>query len=185
MGPHDGDDGATIALEEAILERLPAGVPLSLRPGALAAAAAVRRRYAGTFGPDRRWQPRRQSDVLRRVDVPVDVAVARLRQGLTVEVRAGLLRTFPSRGAVLDRVNHERRVPAALRVRWSWPELPMWLGVAEFSASTSVLRLCLRRHGRLRYPRRYYHAAHAALDAVAARVEDDPWDVPRRPVVTL
>ena len=71
---------------------------------------------------------------------------------------------------VYDAVDHEYRYAAKLHVPWSWPELPVWVGVAELSRSTSMLRLSLRSRRRLRYPSRYFHVAHSALGAMADRV---------------
>jgi hypothetical protein len=67
-----------------------------------------------------------------------------------------------------DAVNREYRRPTRLHLAWSWPELPMWLSVAELSATQCALRLSLRSRHRLRYPARYFHAAHSVLDKLAA-----------------
>lgn len=72
--------------------------------------------------------------------------------------------------AVYDAVDHEYRYAAELHVPWSWPALPVWIGVAEVSSSRSVLRLSLRSRRRLRYPARYFHVAHSVLGDVARRV---------------
>jgi hypothetical protein len=44
------------------------------------------------------------------------------------------------------------------------------LTVAEQSATKCVLRLSLRSRRRLRYPKRYFHAAHSALHDLEARL---------------
>jgi hypothetical protein len=66
-----------------------------------------------------------------------------------------------------DPFDHEYRVPSRLHLPWSWPDLPVWLGVGEVSTGRCALRLSLRSRKRFRYPMRYYHAAHAVLSALA------------------
>ena len=60
-------------------------------------------------------------------------------------------------------MNHEYRLRARLHVAWSWPDLPVRLAVGELGPDTSALRLSLRARRRLRYPARYFDAAHTAL----------------------
>jgi hypothetical protein len=68
----------------------------------------------------------------------------------------------------LDAYARQFREPVTLHIPWSWPPLPMWLAVTEHSATTATVSLELRSRRRVRYPYRYFSAAHAALDAMAA-----------------
>jgi hypothetical protein len=115
----------------------------------------TRHRYESTIGFARGFSPRVHPRVEHRVDMPVESVVAALGTG-----------TFR-----YDPVEHEYRTPLRMRVRWSWPRLPMWLSVAELSSSRSALRLTLRSTRRWRYPYRYFHVAHTWLSAIERRLQ--------------
>ncbi|MEY2422913.1 MAG: hypothetical protein QOI95_2980 [Acidimicrobiaceae bacterium] len=109
--------------------------------------ASLRHRYDVAIGAYRDFDPRLLSTVEHRVDLSADAVIAHLH----------LYR------ATFDPFEREHRVPFVLHLPWSWPALPMWLSVSETSPTMSALRLSLRSRRRLRYPKRYFHAAHAAL----------------------
>ena len=114
---------------------------------------AIRRwlhRYATKIGPDRGIDRRRNSAVVHRVDAPAEELVSAV---------AAELHSQPH----YDAVEHEFRFPTRLHVPWSWPELPVWIGIAPLTPSRSIVRLSLRSHRRLRYPARYFHVAHSWL----------------------
>ena len=120
-----------------------------------------RHRRATTVGLRRGFDIRRQSTCEHRLDLAAPAVAQALDAG------AGVRLISP---AVYDAVDHEYRYAAKLHVPWSWPELPVWIGIAELSQSTSMLRLSLRSHRRLRYPLRYFHVAHSALGAIAQQM---------------
>ena len=119
------------------------------------------RRRAATTGMRRGFDIRRQSMCEHRLDMAAPPVAQALDTAATVRVIAP---------AVYDAVDHEYRYAATLHVPWSWPALPVWIGVAELSRSTSMLRLSLRSRRRLRYPSRYFHVAHSALGAIEQRI---------------
>ena len=116
--------------------------------GLTRAAERVRHRYDTRIGAYLSYSPRRMSRVERRVD---DQAV---------DVRRSLGLRFE-----YDALAHEFRAPTHLRLRWSWPRLPVWLAVSEASTRGAVVALELRSHKRWRYPLRYYAVAHDFLRA--------------------
>ena len=105
--------------------------------------------------------PRRNSRVRQHVFLPFAQVQRRLPVEATV-VRAGsgrleLTTSFEpvAGGAVQAR--------ATLRLWGSWPTLPVWVTVEPWWRSRTVATLTLRSSRRLRYPRRYFGAAHAAM----------------------
>lgn len=135
------------------------------------AAARLRHHYAVVIAAHRGFDPRRQSVVERRVrGAAADVAAHLACEDGAFCFPGGGLDAPASTRMSYDPVEHEYRAPSGMHLRWAWPDLPVWLGVAELSATTCVLRLSLRSHRRLRYPARYFHTAHCALSAVEGRV---------------
>lgn len=131
----------------------------------------MRRDYARTIGTHHDFHPRMQSRVEHRIDRRAADALQSLCDGETLNVAVGPLRlTGDPSHAVYDQFEHEYRIPCRLHLPWSWPDLPMWLAVAEVSATVGAVRLSLRSHKRLRYPIRYFHAAHTVLRGVELRV---------------
>jgi hypothetical protein len=128
---------------------------IPFRPSGYEALARLRRRYEAAIGAYRDFHPRLQSTVEHRVAHPVDVVVEMLFL----------------HGATYDPLEHEYRVPVQLHLTWSWPDLPIWLTVGELSATKCALRLSLRSHRRIRYPKRYFTAAHAALRALESYLD--------------
>jgi len=113
--------------------------------------ARARRRYDATIGSYAGLHPRREPAVEQRLHRSADDVIAALRQcRFAREVDEGW--------------------DVQLRLPWSWPGLPMRLTIDESSSRTCALRLSLRSRRRLRYPARYYDAAHTALDLVKAAV---------------
>lgn len=135
-------------------------------------ALRARRRYNVAIGAHRGCDPRMRSSVEHRLARPAEEVLDALLGGddLRVEID-GLLLAADLREPRWDSFEHEHRLPAELYLAWSWPHLPMWLAVGELSRTTSALRLSLRSRRRLRYPARYFHAAHTALGGIGARVD--------------
>ena len=113
--------------------------------------------YAVTVGVDRGIDPRRQSVVEHRVEGAAPDVARRLAEATGAP-------------PMYDEVDHEFRFPTRMHVAWAWPDLPMWLAVAELSPTRCALRLSLRSRKRLRYPSRYFHVAHRTLADVERRV---------------
>jgi hypothetical protein len=129
---------------------------VDVRPPRSTSFERLRRRYDLTIGAYRDFEPRLHPTVERRVDLRADDVIEQLCP----------------RGAIYDALEHEYRVRFELHIPWSWPALPMWLTVSEASSTKCALRLSLRSRRRMRYPRRYFHAAHAALRDVESRISD-------------
>jgi hypothetical protein len=123
---------------------------ITFRPPGYELVDRLRHRYALTIGAYRDFDPRLHPTVEHRVVLRVDEVIDKLCL----------------RGAIYNLLEHEYRVPYELHLPWSWPALPMWLSVAELSSTRSALRLSLRSRRRLRYPRRYFNAAHTALTSL-------------------
>jgi hypothetical protein len=139
----------------------------------MAAVRRAQRHYWMTTGIRQGCDPRRRSTVEHRLPVPAhDVLNAGFFGGdIRVSTLAGTLvadRTLTE----YDADAHEYRVPATLHLAWSWPALPMWLIVAEQSATRCTLGLSLRSRRRARYPTRYFHAAHSALAGLELQIAD-------------
>ena len=148
----------------ATIELGPPGRALAVRVHERARQAL--RRHARTIGTHRGVDPRRQSLVEHRLQArAADVAP------IVAAFSDGALRDPRSDAVAYDPVEHEFRLPAEMHVTLAWPDLPVWVGVAELTASTCALRISLRSRRRLRYPARYFHTAHCALSAVERRIE--------------
>ena len=132
----------------------------------VAAARRLHQRYAATIGAHRPFDPRTQSGVQRRVDVPAARLASALPRIGQISFPGGTLRPASAARLLYDPVNHEHLLPALLHLSWAWPDLPVWLAVGDLSRTTSVLRLSLRSRARLRYPVRYFNGAHSALVAL-------------------
>jgi hypothetical protein len=147
----------------------PPGYEFVARIGSL--ARSVRQDYERTVGTHRNFHPRMQSRVEHRIDRDADDAIEALRCIGEVRLTAGPLRLVgdPKRMAY-DSFERESRVPSRLHLPWSWPDLPMWLSIGEVSTGRCALRLSLRSRRRLRYPVRYFHAAHAVLSSLESRL---------------
>jgi hypothetical protein len=115
--------------------------------------------------------PRRGSLVRQHVFEPFDVLTDRLpavagavavRPGVDLEVTSAF-ESLPGGG---------RQAAASLRLRGSWPPLPVMVKVEPWWRAQSVVTVELRNRRRLRYPRRYFRAAHASARAVGRRLAD-------------
>jgi len=113
---------------------------------AVEAFEQIRRRYDALIGSNRRFSPRRESRVERRVELSVD----------------DVLHAIPL-AFEYDPIEREFRAPMRLAVRWSWPRLPVWFAVAEASRRYTTVSVRLRSRKRWRYPIRYYPTAHDFL----------------------
>jgi hypothetical protein len=167
MGPRRAPlEGALPAVEiesfsEAKVTRARAArATVEFRPPGYEFIERLRRKYYVAIGAYRDFHPRLQSTVEHRVG---------LRADTVIDVLAG-----DGKGFVYDSSGHEYRAPFDLRLAWSWPALPMWLSVGEMSSTKSALRLSLRSRRRLRYPARYFDAAHAALQELESRLGARP-----------
>jgi hypothetical protein len=140
-----------VEIESFAVERVSraqaARVVVEIRPPGYELIERLRHKYEITIGAYGDCEPRTQSNVEHRVGRRADDVIDLLRLDRPM----------------YDPVEHEYRVPIKLHLPWSWPALPMWLAVGELSSTKSALRLSLRSRRRLRYPKRYFHAAHAAL----------------------
>jgi len=136
-----------------------------------AVVALVRQDYARTIGTHRDFHPRTHSRVEHRIDARATDALASLCRDGDVDVHAGPVRlTVDGTRPAYDRYEHEYRMPCRLHLPWSWPDLPMWLAIGEVSTTRGALRLSLRSRKRVRYPARYFHAAHAVLSRLESRL---------------
>lgn len=70
----------------------------------------------------------------------------------------------------LDDDHHDYRVPARLRVRWSFWSYPVWLSIEPWWGDRTVVGMELRSRHRVHYSRRYYDAAHDALRALVVGI---------------
>jgi hypothetical protein len=155
--PHD-EALPAVEIESFTVEPAPwsqrrrAKVPF--RPPGYAFVERLRYKYNIAIGAYRAFDPRRQSTVEHRVGHRADDVIDALRLD----------------DAFYDPFEHEFRVPVDLHLPWSWPDLPMWLSVGELSPTMCTLRLSLRSRRRLRYPRRYFNAAHAAVSRLESEI---------------
>jgi hypothetical protein len=123
-------------------------------------------RYRVAVGAHQGIAPRRHSQVrhrLRRRPADVLAVLAGARRPAVVHRRRVALRWDPHRFRY-DPTDHVHRAPGRLHVPWSFPDLPVWLAVHEWSSDTAIVEVSLRSRRRLRYPRRYFHVAHRTLD---------------------
>jgi hypothetical protein len=123
-----------------------------------ALARRIHARYEVAIGYHRGWDPRR---VVVEHRVPGG-ALQVLDRVCRPPARSSRLRRYTD-SLAYDAVNHEYRLRARLHVPWSWPDLPMRLAVGELGPDVTALRLSLHARRRLRYPARYFDAAHRAL----------------------
>ena len=171
-------DLPAILVEEYSEERVPRhrqARPPARRPEVVhrlaAAFIAMRLDYERTIGTHRDFHPRTHSRVEHRIDRRADDAVAYLCDASELRVSVGPLRLIGDASrAQYDAVEHEYRLPCRLHLPWSWPDLPMWLAIGEISSTRGALRLSLRSRRRMRYPVRYFHAAHAVLSRLESRL---------------
>jgi hypothetical protein len=134
-------------------------------------AAGMRRNYQITFGISKGFDPRTDSRVEHRIDHRACEVLEGLRHDHALPLALGPLTLSGDPDKVsYDAFEREYRVAARLHLPWSWPELPLWLAVGELSTSKSALRLRLRSRRRLRYPTRYFNAAHAVLGGLESRL---------------
>jgi hypothetical protein len=148
-----------------LLDIAPPGTELARR--VTDATRRAHRHYRMTVGIHHGCDPRRRSVVEHRLPLPAHEIVAALCREEEISVSTPALTLTASPGlTAYDPATHEHRVPASLRLAWSWPALPMWLVVGEVSDARCTLSLSLRSRRRVRYPTRYFHAAHCALTAL-------------------
>ena len=135
------------------------------------AAHRIQCRYQATIGTHRGWNPRR-AVIEHRIPAGAIEVLDRVSRAPR---RSRSLR-HDTASLAYDAVNHEYRFRGRLRLPWSWPPLPVRLAVGELTPTTSTLRLSLRARRRLRYPVRYFDAAHQALtDLESHSFESSPF----------
>jgi hypothetical protein len=163
MGPRSArleDELPPVEIESFAVERVqrarPARAAAEFRPPGYVLIERFRHKYNATIGAYRDFHPRAHSVVEHRVAHRVDDVINGLRL----------------HGAIYDSFEHEYRMPIDLHLPLSWPALPMWLTVGEVSSTKSAVRLSLRSRRRLRYPKRYFSAAHTVLTALESRLEE-------------
>jgi hypothetical protein len=130
-------------------------------------ARQLRHTYLAQIGAHRGFNPRHHA-VHHRLgmgagDVVVALRASPVERHWTAE---GFDLAADVTDSAFDSVEHEHRFAARLHLAWSWPDLPVWLAIGELTPSRCTLRLMLRSRHRVRYPARYFHAAHAALTAL-------------------
>lgn len=109
--------------------------------------------------------PRRQSRIRVHVFIPFAVACSRLpAEGASVSARGTVLRLE----GPFDDFRAGLRAPAALHLRGSWPELPVWIDVEPWWRRQTIVTLSLRSTKRVRYPRRYFASGHRTLRRLVA-----------------
>ena len=115
--------------------------------------------------------PRRGSNVRQHLFAPFDVVAERLASvpgeieaapGVALDMSTGFT-VAPGGG---------RRADARMILRGSWPRLPVTVRVEPWWREQSVVTVELRTRRRLRYPRRYFRAAHASARAVGELLSD-------------
>lgn len=129
----------------------------------------------------RRWlarlagdgNPRRDSAVRQHVFRPFDEVLA-LLPGSTTVVRAGSARLELSTPFAPLPGGVGVRASATLSLWGSWPALPVWITVEPWWRERTVAGVSLRTRRRLRYPRRYFGSAHAAVRAMCRHIEVGP-----------
>jgi hypothetical protein len=132
---------------------------------AAAAARRARSRYEATIGAHRGWDRRRCVVEHRLPGAAAHVLDQLCRDGDIRSADAHLAFHGDVGALTYDAVDHEYRVPSRLRLRWSWPALRVRLAVGELGPDRCVLRLRSASR-RLRYPARYFEAAHTTLTAL-------------------
>lgn len=113
---------------------------------------------------------RRHSRIRLQVWAPVDEVVERVARAPD-RIDAGTVSGIATgAGATLTVLESLRPLPggghraaAVLRVRWSWPSLPVWVTVEPWWREHTAVSMTLRSTHRLRYPRRYWASAHRTL----------------------
>lgn len=129
--------------------------------------------YRLQIGPHRGFDPRRQPHVHRNVGCDPQAVVELIESAPIALGGGGHGPTLSIEPQFAERPDFEcaHRAAARLHIPWSYPDLPMSLGVIEWSSDRCVLDLTLRSRRRIRYPLRYYHACHRVLADLAARFE--------------
>ena len=110
--------------------------------------------------------PRKQSRVRHHVFAPYHEVVERLPEcGERVAHRGTRLEiTSPFRA----KTGGGAKAEAKLRLRGSWPALPLVISVDPWWRERTLFTVRLRTHRRWRYPRRYYRGVHHALRKMTA-----------------
>jgi hypothetical protein len=134
-------------------------------------ARRVRDRYRATIAVHRGLSPRAHSCVQHRVGRPAPELLRALLAARPAPDASGPRLQWDSRRLERVDVEHEHRVPGRLVIPWSYPRLPVWIGVREWSDRVCVLDLALRSRRRLRYPARYFAAGHRVLDELLDQLE--------------
>lgn len=139
--------------------------------------AAAKRRAQAVGWTVRSWSlqlrtdgnPRRGSAVRQHVFAPFATVAGRLpEESDPIRVRRGVTLALTSGFAPLP--GGGRRADATLALRGSWPRLPVDVRVEPWWREQSIVTVELRNRRRIRYPRRYFRAAHDAARAFGATI---------------
>ena len=137
--------------------------------GATRVQRIVRRLHLRSVQLRNDGNPRRSSAVRQRVFEPFEDVLARLgRMENEVVIARGVTLDVASEFAPL--AGGGRQARATLRIRGSWPRLPVMVKIEPWWREQTVVTVELRTRRRLRYPRRYFRCAHGAVRAVGSVV---------------
>ena len=121
--------------------------------------------HIGSYRP---FNPRFESHVQRRVDRTAGDLVEAIRfHGHTLRVATTAASLTCDTRSFRHVANESAyRAKGRLHLRWSYPDIPVWLSVQKWSHDRSVIEVSLRSRRRLRYPARYFDATHRVLAAL-------------------
>jgi hypothetical protein len=123
--------------------------------------------YWISIGADRAFSPRHQPPAERTVRLPASHVVALLGWHSQIDVPGARLRVDPHVAA-------DGSMVAGLQLTGVWRPVAIRIRVIKHVQTWSRLSVSLHTPYRWRYPARYYHALHAVLDRLVARLEDEP-----------
>lgn len=115
--------------------------------------------------------PRRGSNVRQHVFASFAVVAERLAEvPAVIEAAPGTTLEVSNEFTML--AGGGRQADARMILRGSWPRLPVSVRVEPWWREQSVVTVELRTRRRVRYPRRYFRAAHASARAVGELLSD-------------
>ena len=127
-----------------------------------------RRRALGRAG-----NPRRDSRMRLHVWAPFPEVCAGLDSiASSIIGDGGASLTFT--GSFADGPKKAQRAPATMKLRGSWPALPVWVTVEPWWRNRTVTTISLRHGRRWRYPRRYFAAAYSVGQALSRAALAEP-----------
>ncbi len=114
---------------------------------------------------------RRDSRVRQHIWLPFGIVRARLTESPS-EFRAGSAVLVLDSGFI-SAPKGAIRAEGTLKLRGSWPRLPVWITVEPWWRGRTVATIALRSRRRWRYPRRYFAAVHAITRQLAQTVDPE------------